>query len=243
MGTAGSFLQGWQGDQDPAHGRTVGLQGRRLGGRRALHKLEGASNPNPETTMTVLRIDASARFGGSVTRRLADRIVERLGDPEVIHRDLAAEPPALVTEEMIAAYFTPSAERTDAQRVALAPSDAVVDELRRADTVVIALPIYNFSVPANLKAWADLAARVGETFRYADDGPKGLLEGKRAILAVASGGTAVGSGIDFATPWLRFFLGFIGITDVRVFTADRLHAGADARVDQAYADIDGQLAA
>lgn len=223
--------------------RTDRLRGVRFEGRARPFQIGGGNNLEPEPAMTVLRIDASARHEPSVSRRLADRIIDRLGDADVIRRDLAAAPPALLTEEMIAAYFTPRAERTDAQRAVLAPSDAVVEELRRADTIVIAVPIYNFAVPASLKAWADLAARVGETFSYAADGPKGLLEGKRAILAVASGGTAVGSGIDFATPWLTFFLGFIGITDVRVFTADQLNSGADTRVERAYAEIDGQLAA
>ncbi|MGR3541247.1 MAG: FMN-dependent NADH-azoreductase [Hasllibacter sp.] len=193
--------------------------------------------------MTVLRIDASARTDGSVTRQLTDRIVDRLGDGDVVTRDLAAAPPVLVTEEMIGAYFTAPDERTDAQRAAIAPSDEVVAELRAADTVVIGMPVYNFGPPAALKAWADLAARVGETFRYEADGPKGLLEGKRAIVAVASGGTRSGSEIDWATPWLRFFLGFLGIEDVTVVTADQLNEDADTKIERAYEDIDALRAA
>ncbi|PRY93545.1 FMN-dependent NADH-azoreductase [Hasllibacter halocynthiae] len=187
--------------------------------------------------MTILRIDASARRADSVTRRLTGRIAARLGG-KVIHRDLAARPPALVTEEMVAAYFAAPEERTEAQRAAIAPSDAVVAELRAADTIVIGMPIYNFGPPASLKAWADLAARVGVTFRYGASGPEGLLEGKRAIVAVASGGTQTGSEVDWATPWLRFFLGFIGIADVSVVTADQLNMGGEAKVEGAYAEID-----
>ena len=188
--------------------------------------------------MAILRIDASARHDESVSRKLTQRIVDRIGDADVTHRDLAATPPVLVTEEMIGAYFTAPDERTEAQRAAIAPSDEVVAELQAADTIVIGMPIYNFGVPASLKAWADLAARVGVTFSYGAEGPKGLLEGKRAVIAVASGGTESDSGIDWATPWMRFFLGFIGITDVTVVTADQLNEDAHTKIERAYEHID-----
>lgn len=191
--------------------------------------------------MTILRIDASARHQDSVTRKLTARIVEILGG-EVIHRDLAETPPPYVTEEMIGAYFTPPEARTEAQRAVLAASDAVLADLRAADTIVIGMPIYNFSVPASLKAWADLAARVGETFRYTEAGPVGLLEGKRAIIAVASGGTETDSAIDYATPWLRHFLGFLGITDVTVISADQLGVEAETKIERAYGQIDALAA-
>ena len=187
--------------------------------------------------MTILRIDASGRHDGSVTREITDRVIARLGDAEVITRDLAETPPTLVDQTVIGGYFTPPDRRTDAQRAAIAPSDAVVDELMRADTVVIGMPIYNFGAPAALKGWADMAARAGVTFRYEADGPKGLLRGKRAIVVVASGGTGVGSEIDWATPWLRFFLGFIGIDDVTVIAAGRMNADQGA-LERAYADVD-----
>ncbi len=191
--------------------------------------------------MTILRIDASARHDASVSRKLTDRIVARLGG-EVIHRDLAETPPQLVTEEMIGSYFTPPADRSADQTAAIAASGAVVAELQAADTIVIGMPIYNFGVPAALKAWADLAARVGVTFQYSADGPKGLLEDKRAIIAVASGGTESGSDIDWATPWLKFFLGFLGITDVQVITADQLNVEAETKIEAAYSDIDALAA-
>ncbi len=88
--------------------------------------------------------------------------------------------------------------------------------MQAADTLVIGLPIYNFGVPAALKAWVDQVARAGVTFRYTETGPKGLLTGKRAIIAVASGGTEAGSDVDFATGYIRHVLGFIGITDVHL---------------------------
>ncbi|MFQ6547256.1 FMN-dependent NADH-azoreductase [Aestuariibius sp. 2305UL40-4] len=190
---------------------------------------------------TILRIDASARDAASVSRQLTDRITAKLGG-DVIHRDLAETPPSFVTEEMIGAYFTPPADRSAAQDATLDASNAVVAELQKADTIVIGMPIYNFGVPAALKAWADLAARVGVTFQYSADGPKGLLDGKRAIIAVASGGTESGSEIDWATPWLKFFLGFLGITDVQVITADQLNMEAESKIEAAYDEIEALAA-
>ena len=186
----------------------------------------------------ILRIDSSPRGADSVSRRIADRAVARLGG-EVTARDLAAAPPPLLTAEMVESYFTPPAERTDAQRAAIAPSDAVVAELMAADVIVVSAPIWNFGVPASLKAWADLAARVGVTFRYGPDGPVGLLEGKRAVIAVASGGTVAGSDADWATPWLRHFLGFLGIADVTVIAADALNRDDGTRTERAYAEAGG----
>jgi FMN-dependent NADH-azoreductase len=124
----------------------------------------------------------------------------------------------------------------------LALSDSLVAELQAADTVLITLPIWNFGIPSTLKAWIDQVARAGVTFRYTPDGPVGLLEGKRAILAVASGGTEVGSAIDFATDYLRHVLGFIGIHEVEIVAADRLMVDADASHAKADAAIDALAA-
>lgn len=185
----------------------------------------------------ILRIDASSRHDGSVSRDLADRIIAKLGASQVVTRDLASGIP-LINETWIGANFTPEPERSDAQRAELAMSDTLVAELQAADTVVIGLPIYNFGVPAALKAWIDQVARAGVTFKYSEYGPKGLLEGKRAIVAVASGGTEAGSDIDFATGYLRHVLGFIGITEVEFVTADRLMVDADATLQSAHAQVE-----
>ncbi|GAB4560426.1 MAG: NAD(P)H-dependent oxidoreductase [Ruegeria sp.] len=183
-------------------------------------------------TKTILHIDASARRTGSATRDLSARIVQHLGASRIIRRDLATPLP-LLTEDWITANFTPADQRDATQRDLLALSDELVKELQQADTVVIGLPIYNFSVPAAFKAWIDLVARAGLTFSYTEDGPKGLLEGKRAILAIASGGTAVGSEIDFATGYARHVLGFIGIHDVDVVAADRMALDPEAALSNA----------
>ena len=184
-------------------------------------------------TRTVLRIDSSARHEGSVSRRLTDRVVERLGAPRVIVRDLAETPLPQVTGTWVASNFTPTDARSAEQRAALEQSDALIAELREADVIVIGLAVYNFTVPASLKAWIDLVARANETFRYTAEGPEGLLQGKRAIIALASGGTEVGSPIDFATPYMRFILGFMGITEVEVVASDRLMVDPDASAARA----------
>jgi FMN-dependent NADH-azoreductase len=188
----------------------------------------------------ILRIDASARRNGSITRDLNDTIIERFdrtGETKVTVRDLA-EPLPLLTEDWIGANFTDPSERSDEQRETLAFSDELVAELKAADVLLIGLPIYNFGVPGVLKAWIDLVARARETFRYSEYGPVGLLEGKRAIVTVASGGTEAGSEIDFATGYLKHVLGFIGITDVVFVNADQMMVDADASLAAARKQIE-----
>ncbi len=191
-------------------------------------------------TQTTLHIDASARTKASVTRDLSARVVARLGG-KVIRRDLAQALPQ-ISENWIDANFTPADQRDTVQRDLLALSDALVAELQAADTIVIGAPIYNFGVPSSLKAWIDLVCRVGLTFKYSAEGPKGLLEGKRAVIVIASGGTPVGSDIDYATDYLRHVMGFIGITEVEVIAAERIAADADAAIAHARAEVDALAA-
>ena len=186
-------------------------------------------------TLNILRVDASARKSGSVSRDLTDKIVARYegaGPVDVVTRDLTDALPFL-DEGWIGANFTDDADRTAEQKEALGLSDTLVSELEAADVVLIGLPIYNFGVPAALKAWIDLVARRGVTFTYGENGPVGLLEGKRAIISVASGGTEVGSEIDFATGYIRHVLKFIGITDVIFVSADRLAIDPEATLKAA----------
>ncbi|MEQ8897202.1 MAG: NAD(P)H-dependent oxidoreductase [Roseovarius sp.] len=188
-------------------------------------------------TNTILHVDTSARHTGSVSRDLTARIIADHPGARVITRDLADTPLPQITEDWVGANFTPADSRTPAQQVVLAQSDALIAEMKEADTIVIGLPVYNFTVPTALKAWIDHVARVGLTFNYTDQGPVGLLTGKRAIVAVASGGTEVWSEIDHATPYIRFILGFMGITDVTVIAADRLAIDAEASMDKALAQL------
>ena len=191
-------------------------------------------------TQTVLHIDASARFAGSTTRQLTASIVEKLGG-SVIRRDLTEAIPQ-ITEDWVGANFTPADQRSAAQQDVLALSDTLVAELRAADVIVIGVPVYNFGVPAALKAWVDQIGRAGETFRYTENGPEGLLEGKRAIIALAPGGTPVGSDIDFASGYMRHIMGFVGITDVDVIAAEQVMADADKAIAGANAQIDALAA-
>lgn len=201
--------------------------------------------PSP-APKTVLVINASGRKNGSVSRRLAEQTIDSLRrvDPniDVVNRDLADGMP-FVDEAWINANFTAPEDRSAAQSARLSFSDALVEELKAADYIVIATPIYNFSIPASLKAWIDQVARARLTFKYTQKGPVGLLENKRAIIALASGGTEVGSAIDFASGYLKHVLGFIGVNDVSIVAADRLTADADAALAKAKSEIAGALEA
>jgi FMN-dependent NADH-azoreductase len=187
----------------------------------------------------ILHIDASGRKTSSVSRKMSDKIIQNISSDTstVTYRDVSQGLP-FIDELMIGAYFTQKAERSEQQNQAIAISDTIVKELIEADTLVIGIPIYNFSMPAGFKAWSDLAARVGETFSYTENGPVGLLEGKKAYIAVASGGTIVASEIDFLTPWLRHFLGFIGIQDVKIVQAEALNRNGDKAIEEAHTSID-----
>ena len=187
-------------------------------------------------THIVLNIQASARHDGSVTRQLSDKILTEIAADQTITRDLATGLP-LLDAAWLAANFTLADDRTDVQRETLALSDTLITEIKQADTIVIGSPVYNFSVPAVLKAWIDQIARVGVTFKYTPDGPVGLLSGKRAIIVIASGGTPVGSDIDYASGYLKHIMGFIGITDVTIIAADALGNDADAKIAAANDDI------
>jgi FMN-dependent NADH-azoreductase len=188
-------------------------------------------------TQTILQIDASARLQGSVSRQLTAAVSRELGT-DIVHRDLAQGLP-LLSEDWISANFTPADKRTDAQNETLALSDQLISELQDAGTVVIGAPMYNFSIPAALKAWIDLICRAGVTFRYTENGPQGLLTGKRAIVVLATGGTPQGAAYDFTTDYMRHVLGFIGISDVQFITADQLGQNAD----QVLAKADEQIKA
>lgn len=195
--------------------------------------------------LRVLRVDASARVEGSVTRQLADRLLAELaaraGGVSMVRRDVAQGLP-FVDADWVAANLTDPDARDAAQRETLAGSDALVAEAQAADVWVIATPIYNFGVPASLKAWVDQIARARLTFRYTEQGPQGLLQNKKVYILVATGGTQVGSEIDFATPWLKFVLGFLGISDVEIIAADRGMQRGDTAREHAAAHIDAVLA-
>lgn len=187
----------------------------------------------------ILHIDASARQAGSVSRELSQHLVDALSDAEtqVTKREIGLTPLPLISETWVGANFTPEENRSDSQKQALELSDTLIDELEAADTLVLGVPIYNFGVPAAFKAWVDLIARARKTFKYTDSGPVGLLEGKKAYVVIASGGTQSGSEIDFATPYVRHVLGFVGIHDVTIIAADQLMSTGDEKLNTARAQI------
>lgn len=188
-------------------------------------------------THKILRVDASARHDGSVSRDLTDKVIARLGATEVVTRDLT-QPLPLIDGTWVGANFTPADQLDARQKGALALSDMLIQEIKDADTLVIGLPVYNFGVPAGLKAWIDQIVRAGVAFRYTENGPEGLLKGKRAIVVFASGGTQLGSEVDFASGYVKFVLGFIGITDVEFVAADRLQIDGENALKSANETID-----
>ncbi|MEO0413112.1 MAG: NAD(P)H-dependent oxidoreductase [Pseudomonadota bacterium] len=193
----------------------------------------------------ILRIDSAMRTNGSHTRAIADNLIDALqqrnGASVVTRRDLAQSPVPFVDEAWIGANFTDPDARTDDQRAVLAGSDTLVEEIEAADILVIGAPIYNFGIPAALKAWIDMIARARRTFRYTADGPEGLLKGKKTFVVTVSGGTKAGSEWDFATPYLRHVLGFVGLDDVTFITADG-SAGQDGIRADAQRQIDAAIA-
>jgi len=186
--------------------------------------------------LRILEISASARSGTSASRELSRNLIEaiddRYGNVRTVRRALSDGIP-FVDEAWIEANFTPRESRTNAHREALTFSDSLVAELTEADVLVIGVPLYNFNIPASLKAWIDMVARARLTFRYTENGPEGLLQGKKAYLVVATGGVPVGSPVDFATPYLRHALNFLGITDIEIIAADKLNSEADEAMDAA----------
>jgi FMN-dependent NADH-azoreductase len=197
---------------------------------------------------TLLRIDSSPRQQ-STTRALTDEFEESwtLANPEgvVVRRDLGKEALPFLTEEWIAASYTPEEQRTAEQRKLLAKSDELIDELLSADEIVIGSPMWNFGVPASMKAYIDLVARAGKTFRYGESGPVGFLQGKRLVVITARGGSYIGSSPaakwDLQEPYLRQVFQFLGMTDIRFVHAENQGRGAELAAAGAAA-ARGQLA-
>ena len=163
--------------------------------------------------MSILHINSSARQDHSNTRIIGQYLVESLAEP-VVSRDLAQQPlPSISAEDLIAVHGSLDGERESLQ-TQLALSDQLIDELRIADTLVIGAPMYNFGIPASLKQWIDAICRAGVSFKYTEQGPVGLLGVKRAFIITASGGTPIGSDMDFASRYLEHICRFIGIDEV-----------------------------
>jgi FMN-dependent NADH-azoreductase len=196
--------------------------------------------------MTILQIKSSLFSSGGQSSQLADEYVARLraADPSarVIVRDLAADPVPHLTAERFQSFLAKPEARTAAQQSVADYSDALIGELRAADTIILGLPMYNFGIPSTLKAYFDHVGRAGETFRYTEKGPVGLLTGKKAIVFATRGGLYAGTPLDSQTEYVRAFLAFLGITDVRFVYAEGLAMG-DAKKQFALAQARIELEA
>ncbi len=161
-------------------------------------------------------------------------------------RDLAAKPIPHLDAATLQANMTPADKRTPEQQALAAVADDAIAELQNHDVLVLGVPMYNFGVPSTLKAWIDSVARAGTTFRYTANGPEGLLKGKKAYVLTARGGAYLGTPNDTQTPYLKTFLGFIGITDVTFVHAEKLNMNADLQpqiLADAKAEIDKLISA
>ena len=196
-------------------------------------------------TQAILQINSSARIEGSLSRQVTDYLVQTLVQEnagDVISRDLAQTTLPLVTEAHVGAYFTSPDQRSDEQKALLTISDSLISELKSVNTLVIGAPIYNFSVPAALKAWIDLVCRVGETFVYSENGPQGLLNIDKAYLVVTAGGTPVGSEIDFNSAYLQQVCRFIGVKESHIVDVSGSKRDPNTLIDFAKQQIDDLLA-
>lgn len=192
-------------------------------------------------TNNILSISASVQGEQSLSRTLARELIDGLSEKsescQISERNVSENDIALVTAEHVAAFYTPADERSEEQNKLLSQSDALVAELKSANTLVVATPMYNFGIPASLKAWVDMICRVGETFRYTENGPEGLLNIDTMYLVVATGGARVGSSVDFVVPYMKQIASFIGIKNVEVIAADATNANRDAAIEKAKARI------
>jgi len=190
--------------------------------------------------MRFYQIDSSARKDGSTSRALAKKLLDKIKKPEdeVIYRDLDDEM-VFVSGLTESGMKIEEKDRNEHHKKMFELSDKLVGELKESDIIIISAPIYNYGPPATLKAWADLAARVGETFRFKPDGRReGLLSNKRAFLVITSGGTKLNSNEDFLTPWLKFILNFFGIEKVDVVSADQMALDYEKSIKDAEAQIE-----
>jgi FMN-dependent NADH-azoreductase len=179
---------------------------------------------NRREVTQILRIDASGRKSDSLSREIASNFINRMRQrypkAKVVNRDLISSHLPFVDQDIINAFFTPMTEHTEAQKQCLKVSHTLIDELNSADIIVLAVPIYNFSIPAVLKAWIDLVCRAGKTFKFTENGSIGLIENCQAYTIITSGGTEIGSNTDFMTSYIKHVLSFMGIEDLEIIKAD-----------------------
>ena len=190
--------------------------------------------------MKIYQIDSSARKEGSTSRALAKKLLDKIKSPEdeIIYRDLNEEM-VFVSGLTESGMNIEKKDQTDHHRKMFELSDQLVKELKESDIIIISAPIYNYGPPATLKAWSDLAARVGETFKFKPNGRReGLLKNKKAYLVITSGGTKLNSKEDFLTPWLKFILNFFGIEKIEIINADQMALDYEKSIKEAEEQIE-----
>jgi len=189
----------------------------------------------------ILRIDASANTANANSKKLGDKLIEKLEVRyqalDVTQRDLNQDL-YFIDESWVGANFTPVEDRSDDQRQQLAFSDLLIDEIKRADHIVLTTPMYNFGIPATLKSWIDLICRAGVTFQYTADGPVGLIDNKRVDIVVTTGGVPLQSPVDFVSDYLKQVFRFIGIEKINFITADQMSVDADGSYQRALDQIE-----
>lgn len=182
--------------------------------------------------MHILQVNSSARNGSSNSSRLADSLVGRLRATQpaatLAVRSLAATPHPVLDESALGALFTPADQRTPEQAARVALDDALIAEVQAADVVVLGVPMYNFGVPAQLKNWIDAISRAKVTFQYTENGPEGLLKGKKVYVVLTRGGQYRNTPADSQVPYLQTVLSFLGMTDLHFIYAEGLAMGPDA---------------
>ena len=190
--------------------------------------------------MKIYQIDSSARKDGSTSRALAKKVLEKIKKPEdqVVYRDLNEEM-VFVTGLTESGMNIDKKDQNENHKKMFKLSDQLVKELKESDVIIISAPIYNYGPPATLKAWSDLAARVGETFRFKPNGRReGLLKNKKAYLVITSGGTKLNSNEDFLTPWLKYILNFFGIEKIDIICADQMALDYEKSIKEAEKQIE-----
>ncbi|MDP9141619.1 MAG: NAD(P)H-dependent oxidoreductase [Pseudomonadota bacterium] len=182
---------------------------------------------------SLLQINSSLYAANGQSSQLAQQLVAawQAKNPNgvVVVRDLAADPLPHLTAERFQAFLTKPEERTTEQHAVAAQSDALIDELKNADTVVLGLPMYNFGIPSTLKAWFDHIARAGVSFRYTSTGPEGLVGDRKVYVVATRGGRYQGTALDTQTGHVSTFLAFLGIKDLEFVYAEGLASGEDSR--------------
>lgn len=199
--------------------------------------------------MNILQINASARGADSNSTQLSNAIIKHL---QAAHpraqlqvRDLGQNPHPALDSNALQALFTPVEQRSSEQQGRVAIDDELIAQVQAADVIVLGVPMYNFGIPAQLKSWFDAIARAGVTFRYTENGPQGLLTGKKVYVTLTRGGIYRDTPNDSQVPYLKMMLGFLGMTDVQWVYAEGLAMGtevAEKALSAAHAEIEALFA-